>query len=213
MNLDNDIIFAYLWLEIERQAFSPKKDKDKDKKIWLNCYLRSLKTFWGLSDYPVVPSNWIQNNTIEHNGVNLAFRHQIESLEKYWVKIWDHSKTLKWTHDVDGVNFFDFPRQKFLTIKQGKQAIREFNQKQINTVFDCMICHPKVHQHIESPINEHEIRIGGGISNPYLYLFQLRFQLCINKQQREKEKERLASLFNDKIKNKKAIPAGDLFAI
>ncbi|NQU63485.1 MAG: hypothetical protein HQ517_04260 [SAR324 cluster bacterium] len=211
MSLDNDIIYAWLWSEIERQAFNPISEKDV--KSWIYLYISSLKNYWGLNEYPTSDFTPKKNRIIEHSGFKLVFEFNITSADKYWVSIKDLSQKLNWIHDVDGINYFGFPRQMFLN-KIGKRnlAIKQCTRKQIEIVLDSMICHPKVHHHIaEYPKPEHEIRIGGGISNPYLYLFQLRFQLCINKPEREKEKGRLTTLFMEKIKSKNPIPAGDLF--
>lgn len=73
-----------------------------------------------------------------------------------------------------------------------------------------MIFHGRAHQHIKSPFPENKIRIGGGIDNPYLYLFHLRYQLCPDKKRRDEEKERLIPLFESAVRYDKLLPANAL---
>ena len=40
-----------------------------------------------------------------------------------------------------------------------------------------------------------EFRVGIGLCKPFLFLFQLRFQLCIDATRREREMERLRAMF------------------
>lgn len=104
-----------------------------------------------------------------------------------------------WIHDVDD-QYFNFPNQLFLTkYNQEQKALREFEAQDIEKVVDGLLCHPVVHQHIESPIDKHEIRIGGGIDNAFLFLFQLRYQLCPFPDKRKTERDRLMNLFQDEI--------------
>ncbi|MBS3905901.1 MAG: hypothetical protein KGZ49_02585 [Syntrophaceae bacterium] len=97
-----------------------------------------------------------------------------------------------------------FPEQSILNKhKKRKDALQKINDRDMEVVIDGLICHPHAHQHIESPIEKHEIRIGGGISNPFLFLFHLRYQLCPIKEKREHEKGRLMNLFKQSIVEKK----------
>jgi hypothetical protein len=117
-----------------------------------------------------------------------------------------------WIHDVDD-KYFIFPNQLFLTeCNKEKIALKTFEAKDIESVIDGLLCHPVVHQHIESPINQHEIRIGGGIDNAFLFLFQLRYQLCPFQNKRKAEKDRLINLFQDTIREKKTIAINELMA-
>ena len=110
-----------------------------------------------------------------------------------------------WTHDVDS-RYFSFPEQAFLTNHNNKnRAIENMTSEHIEEVIDALLLHPKAHQHIESPINNHEIRIGGGILNPFVFFFHLRYQLCPDKTKKDKERKRLVNLFEYAIKNKKQL--------
>ena len=108
---------------------------------------------------------------------------------------------------------FFFPEQSFLTkYDKSKEAKKKMNSRYIADVLDGLIFHPRTHLHIKSPIDKHEIRIGGGIDNPFLYLFHLRYQLCPIKEKRVAEKERLIALFETAVKNDKFGAANKLLA-
>jgi hypothetical protein len=115
-----------------------------------------------------------------------------------------------WTHDVDS-RYFSFPEQAFLTNHNNQnQAIENMTSEHIDGVINALLLHPKAHQHIESPINNHKIRIGGGILNPFVFLFHLRYQLCPDKTRRDKEKERLINLFEFAVKSNTPVTANKL---
>jgi len=204
--MDNDIIQAYLWQEIIRLGFSPAGDKDK--KNWLRMYGRSLKDFWEIDDYPPTPKS---NGTITTEltctaSLNIALSYSITNITKFAVTFSpfsDRSNKL-WVHDVDGSSYFFFPERSLLTkYKKGKAAIKKISVKHIEKVLDGLIFHPMAHQHINTDF--HEIRIGGGINNPFLYLFHLRYQLCPDETRRNEERERLFNLFESAIKTKKKL--------
>ena len=58
-----------------------------------------------------------------------------------------------------------------------------------------MIEHPRGHLHVFEDAAYHEVRVGTGISDPFLFLFQLRFQLCLDPEVRQAELVRLAAIF------------------
>lgn len=92
-----------------------------------------------------------------------------------------------WCHDFDG-NYFIFPNQTFLTIyNQRNNASRNMDDSDIEAVIDSLLLHPTPHQHVESPLANHDIRVGGGLVNPFLYLFCLRIQFCPFGQMRQAE--------------------------
>ena len=85
-----------------------------------------------------------------------------------------------------------------------------------------MIFHPRCHIHLKNLLIEldsnngglsfHEIRIGGGIENAYVFLFHLRYQCClVSDQIRDNEKVRLIELFKGAIQNNETVNARDLF--
>jgi hypothetical protein len=147
----------------------------------------------------------------------MSYECAIENKNKYGIRLMHNPTTsnrdLMWVHDVDG-KYFTFPNQSFLTAhKIRKSAVQKMSSAQIGIVVDSLIMHPIPHQHIESPVDNHEIRLGGGLLNPFLYLFHLRIQLCPNEIRRISERNRLILLFETAIKANSIITPCELMKI
>jgi hypothetical protein len=213
--MDSEIIQAYLWQEIIIMGFSPSSDKDK--KSWLFQYGKSLKDFFEIADYPKRPRNnrsIIKGSLDSASYLNMMLEYSISisNSSKFAVEFLYQKDTfeLMWVHDVDD-KYFNFPNPLFLTeYNQRKNALKKFKAEDIESVIDGLLCHPVVHQHIESPIDKHEIRIGSGIDNAFLFLFQLRYQLCPFADKRKDERDRLINLFQEAIRKKKTIAINQL---
>jgi hypothetical protein len=213
--MDKLLVQAYIFQDIIRLGFSP--ESEKDKKSWLYQYGQSLKEFWNSNDYPKAPSetNNVVSATINSSSsVQAVYEYAIEKHDKFTIRlIHSPSQDLMWIHDMDGV-YFTFPFQYFLTNHgQRAQAIQKMTNNDIGSVIDSLLVHPTPHQHIESPIDNHEIRIGGGIFNPFQYLFHLRIQLCPIPGRREAERARLIQLFGDAIRNDRSIATNQLMKV
>ena len=202
--MDNDIIRAYIWDEVIRLGFSPSA---KDISKWLRVYGGSLQDFWEESEIPFSMKN--ENSQLK---VEICCKRQVcMDLEFRMTNSTIHatrflhippkkSGELMWVHDVDLTNYFSFPERSLLNkYDKRNRALRRINDYHVEAVVDGLICHPHTHQHIDSPIGEHEIRIGGGINNPFLFLFHLRYQLCPIPEKRRLERGRLISLFKESI--------------
>jgi len=214
--MDKQLLRAYLWQAVIRLGFCP--GSTKDQQGWLFQYGQSIKDFWETS-YPKPPR--LENGQITGmidctDILNLSVSYQVASAYKFNVRF-EYSyalnnKSLIWIHDVDG-KFFCFPLQLFLNRDgQEKEALKKFVSDDVEAVIDGLLLHPKAHQHIASPINNHDIRIGGGLDNPFLFLFHLRYQLCPISVKKQKEKERLKALFSDALKSYSPIAANRLMA-
>ena len=200
--ITKDIQLSYLWKKIILLAFNPSGDKDVNK--WISCYSRSVVKFWEISDYPRLD----RNNLIVANGnIPINFDFSYESLMKFVVSFYyTNSSNIDfiWLHDVDK-NYY-IPEQPILTNDNHmKKCIKGINTDDILTILNGLFFHPTAHQHIEAPISHHVIRIGGGIHNPFQFLFHLRYQLCLIEQKRDEEKNRLTELFFNAIKSKSSI--------
>lgn len=208
--MDNDIIQVYLWQKVIRLGFSPSKDRDI--KSWLHQYNKSLPTFWETDEYPKISKENDQFQIkVNFHQINISFDCFITNIKKFAVYFLHIANTigLIWTHDVDH-EFFALPSQLLLNkIGKEKQAISKISTQHIEKVLDGLIFHPRSHQHIESPINKHEIRIGGGIDNPFVFLLHLRYQLCLDPTKRKKEKGYLIDLFESVIRNKETTVAAN----
>lgn len=213
--MDNLLVQAYVFQDVIRLGFSPASKTDK--KGWLYQYGKSLKAFWDSNDYPTAPSetNNIVSATINSSSnVQATYEYAIEKHDKFTIRLIHYpSQHLMWTHDMDGA-YFTFPFQTFLTNHgQRAQAIHKMTDNDIGSVIDSLLVHPAPHQHIESPIDNHEIRIGGGIFNPFQYLFHLRIQLCPIPGRRDAERVRLIQLFDNAIRNNKSIAVNELMKV
>ncbi len=222
--MDKNIIRAYLWEDIIRLGFSPKDTKNQ--KSWLYLYGQSLKGFWEV-DYPkppVVVKDRLTATIDSSKSVGMIYEYSIGDALKFNVRLMHapprKSGEIMWGHDMDD-KYFYFPNQFFLTnyvspnasTKARNIAIQNMGVDDIGAVVDSLIIHPTPHQHIDSPLDNHEIRIGGGLMNPFLYLFHLRVQLCPDKDMRAAERERLISLFEAAIRENSAIKPNDLMQI
>ena len=168
--------------------------------------------FWETEDYPKIGKmNGQFQIKVNFHQINISFDCSITNIKKFAVYFLHVTNTtgLIWIHDVDH-KYFAFPSQSLLN-KMGKepQAISKISTQHIEKVLDGLIFHPRSHQHIESPINNHEIRIGGGIYNPFIFLLHLRYQFCLDITRRQKEKEYLVDLFESAIVNKETTIAAN----
>ncbi len=208
--MDNDIIQAYLWQEVIRLGFSPSGSKDI--KRWLHMYGKSLKNFWGIDDYSSTPKS---NGTITAeftctSSLNITLSYCITNISKFAVTFspFSNKNNKLWVHDVDDF-YFVFPERSLLSkYQKSKIAIKKISTKHIEKVLDGLIFHPRAHQHINTDI--HSIRIGGGIHNPFLYLFHLRYQLCPDPTTRDNEKSRLIQLFETAVRNNRQVTSNEL---
>lgn len=202
--MNKKMIRSYLWQDIIRLGFCP--DGTRKQERWLHVYGRSLRDFWEIDQYPATTRK--NNDTIEGiidcHRLNLELKYAINPIANFNVHFLylppSTTEELMWVHDVDR-KYFTFPAQALLdNHNQRRIAVREFTDEDIGAVVDGLLLHPAAHQHIKSPIDDHEIRIGGGIDNPFQYLFQLRYQLCPFEVKRRAERNRLVSLFAEAIR-------------
>lgn len=208
--MDKNIIQAYLWQDVIRLGFSPSGKKDIGS--WLHLYGRSLKDFWEIDEYPSISKG---NGSINielacTTSLNIALSCNITNITKFAVTFSPFSDRSHnpWIHDVDG-SYFVFPERSLLTkYKKRKMAIKKIRTKHVEIVLDGLIFHPTAHQHINNDF--HSIRIGGGINNPFLYLFHLRYQLCPDETSRDEEKTRLIGLFESAVKSNTPVTANKL---
>lgn len=212
------LLYAYLANEVMIKGFCPPGLMEQ--KSWLLQFNRSLRDFWEAGDCYPAPKVGEGNRlcaTIDiATALDLSFEYCIDTVSKFVVSFMYappvNSKELMWTHDVDGT-FYKFPEQDFLTLhNQRNLYLRRATLVDVEAVVDGLLLHPSSHQHIESPIDEHEIRIGGGISNPFQYLFHLRYQLCPMVLKKVAERRRLIDLFFNAITTGSSITKADLMA-
>lgn len=211
--INEQTVRAYLWQDAIRLGFSPASKKDQ--KIWLHQYGQSLKEFWGIDCYPNPPSDnksFIIAEISCLSTLDLHLEYAVESSQKFSVRFSYNQKILMWTHDVDN-QYFTFPAQPFLTYHNKRSSVIDrFTPNDVKAIIEGLLLHPAAHMHLKSPIDNHAIRVGGGIDNPFQFLFHLRYQLCPFPQKREAERDRLIVLFSEAIKDNTPITAHRLMA-
>jgi len=213
MPLQPEIVKAYVAEAVIRLAFSPHSDTEKRK--WLNLLHRGMPSFWGVENYPAPPrqEGGALRGTLEHGQLQLLVEYQVEANADISARIMfcrENDRDILWHHHGDS-GFFRFPERIALQrIDRERPALHAAQREDVEAVVDGLVCHPAAHQHLESPVNRHEIRIGGGIGNAFLFLFHLRFQLCPFPEQRAEERVRLIGLFFDAIQQKHEIAANSL---
>jgi hypothetical protein len=208
---------AIVWDTIERLAFRPSSDSDRG--AWLGVYARTLHTLWGIEP---MWDHFVPNDIINIPFLDMECHFNIENLEKYSVSLIQESSPdlCYWQSHIDP----EYLSKGSLYSTNGRypRQQRARLQRDIKAVLDGMIFHPRCHVHLQNLVYEldpnsgglssHEIRIGGGIENAYVFLFHLRFQFClVSNQTRDNEKVRLIDLFENAIWNKLTVSARDLF--
>ncbi len=212
---------AIVWDNIERLAFRPNPSAR-----WLSVYAKTMHRLWG--EEP----RWNYLRPVDEFFVtflNLKCCYSIENVEKYSVSLTQNPipDRCYWQNHIDP----DYLSKGSPCSANGRYPLRFGKQREklprdIRTVLDGMIFHPRCHTHLgglgirhvqldqdRGGLSSHEIRIGGGIENPYVFLFHLRYQFCLVAENvRVAEKRRLIGLFEEAIVNRdSAVNARDLF--
>jgi len=208
---------AIVWDTIERLAFRPNPPKS-----WLGVYAKTLHGIWGVEP---MWNRFALNDHFDIPFLMLKCDFLIESVAKYSVSLIQDSSTVRchWQNHIDPEYLSKGP----LYSASGRypREQRAQLQRDIEAVLDGMLFHPRCHAHLEylvgrnvqldqgsGGLSSYEIRIGGGIENPYVFLFHLRYQFClVSAQSRGREKTRLIDLFENAIRNDLTVNARDLF--
>jgi len=197
--MNKEIQLAYIWKKIILLGFSPSGEGDV--YAWISCYRRSVVNFWEVSEFPRQDKFKL---SVYNSNIPINYEFSFEDFKKFIVNFYyPHSsnKDFIWLHDVDKTYFV--PEQFILTYDNHmNKYLRTIKEDDLKMVLEGLLFHPAAHQHIEEPLTQHQIRIGGGIHNPFQFLFHLRFQLCLIDEKREKEKKRLNKLFLSAIQNR-----------
>ncbi|MBW2737426.1 MAG: hypothetical protein JRE64_00975 [Deltaproteobacteria bacterium] len=207
---------AIVWDTIAHTAFRPVSPEK-----WLGVYAKTLHTLWGIEPM------WARLGIDDHFDIHfllLKCNYLIESATKYSVSLTQNSPTVHcyWQNHIDS----EYLSKGALYSASGQYPSQQRAQLQrdIEAVLNGMIFHPRCHTHLEDlgrqvqldqdrgGLSSHEVRIGGGIENPYVFLFHLRYQFClVSNKVRQTERQRLVDLFESSIRNNQNVNAKDLF--
>jgi hypothetical protein len=214
---------AMIWDAIERMAFRPASTRDRDGWLWV--YVRSLHRLWQLQPNDVLTRH---NTGFDALFLNLACDYAVETPDQYSMTIINvaaHAPACWHLHVDPGYcsrSSFYHPGEDYPT-----QDMDAHLERDVETVLDGMIFHPRNHAHGDElgivselgsdggPLGAKEIRLGGGIENAFVFLTHLRYQFCLlSDDARQAERTRLIQLFVDAMRERRqAVPAADLFAL
>ena len=207
---------AIVWNTIERIAFRPNPPES-----WLGVYAKTLHRLWGEE---TIWNRFGLDDEFIVTFLNLKCSHFIESVSKYSISfVHDSSDCMHWQTHVDP-GFHSKASLQTSVDNYPRQQMDEL-RRDVDAVLNGMLFHPRCHAHLEDLVgrnvqldqdsgglSSHEVRIGGGIENPYIFLFHLRYQFClVSDQARNSEKTRLIDLFENAIRNSLTVNARDLF--
>jgi hypothetical protein len=207
---------AIVWDTIERIAFRPNPPAS-----WLGVYARTLHKLWGK---PAIYNRFGPDAEFIVTFLNLKCRHSIETVSKYEISfVHNFSGCTHWKTHLDP-EFHSKASLQTPVDSYPRQQMDELH-RDVDAVLKGMIFHPRCHTHLEDlgirhvqldqgkgGLKSHEIRIGGGIENPYVFLFHLRYQFClVHKDVRRDERQRLIDLFERSIRNNQNVNARLLF--
>jgi|GEM_PF-831603 len=199
-----------VWDIIERIAFQP--NSDQECSTWLGVYAKTLHKLWGVDP---VQQHFSSSHIFDIPFLNMQCDYNIESVEKYSISLMNLSAGGNYWHCHIDPRYFSYTSLYSSSTHYPHQQLNEL-EKDVETVLDGMLFHPRCHTHIDEigvqsiqldpdigGLSSHEIRIGVGIENPYVFLFHLRYQCClVADPARQEEKHRLIELFCNSIKNK-----------
>lgn len=194
-----------MWDTIERSAFRPNKPGR-----WLGVYAKTLNKLWDIEPTWV---RFARNDNFYIPFMNLKCSYFIEHVGKYSVSLAGNSSTnhLCWQSHIDP-EFLSKASLHTSTDRYPGEQMSEL-RNDVAAVLDGMFFHPRCHVHPEDLgvqhvqldpdrgcLSSHEVRIGGGIENPYVFLFHLRYQFCLLPDPiRNGEQNRLIELFKNTV--------------
>jgi hypothetical protein len=169
----------------------------------------------------------IRHSKFEVDFLNITCNYNIEDTWKYSgiISNMENDSQAIWALEVDPIHISKSNLHNS-TAKYSSQNKLKHLRNDIEAVLNGMLFHPCHHCHIDklgvvarlqgsktTKNGVHDVRIGGGISNAFVFLFHLRYQFCIISDQiREQERNRLINLFTNAIKKDlQSIPTNNLF--
>lgn len=209
---------SIVWAIIERMAFRPDAVAP-----WLALFEQRIHRLWELQPGDVSIERC---TSFEVPPLRLICEYRIERAEDYAgsIRLTANQRRLVFTVHSDRAfvskagfhtEHRNYPREDHTRSLAGD----------VQSVLDGMVIHPRNHTHIaeyeplDSPdtipplLPLHEIRVGGGIENAFVFLFHLGYQFClVSRETRDSERTRLVNLFTTAIKGREThVPPSKLF--
>jgi len=199
---------SHIWHAIISNAFAP--NEVGTQATWLNCFAKAIH---GYVDNPVL-THPQQRGDAFYGKIGCG---SLDFCCEY--KIWpDRSQFDFFLSSLPSPSWhsqFGIENKVFACGCRELEKYREPpGQDEVDAVLHGLIWHPRSHLHLHSDPARHEVRMATGLHAPFLFLFQLRFQLCIDACRRQKEMNRLKQLFNlEWLARERLISPQALFAL
>jgi hypothetical protein len=217
---------AYVWDTIERIAFRPERDDERNR--WLGVYEKSLHKLWGLQPCDVrfhrdcgLPDPGFLIDFLDLDCTYAITRLKDRPRYNYSITLARRGASgapACWHIEVDPK--FDSRREYSYTPKRPNFSKKDQLEKDVDAVLQGMLFHPRNHAHVDllgiisglDGLSVHEVRLGGGIENVFVFLAHLRYQFCLcSEAARSEERRRLGRLFVESIRsNKDSLPPNDV---
>ena len=199
-----DLRCTHIWYAIVRNAFSPHAPRAR--ATWLSCFSKVISIY---VDTPVVkfPGQYGESFLGEIGCSSLEFlcKYKIQPERADFTMLRGDSS--EWQYGIESPVFVPNGRN----VRVDRASLR---RDDVDKVLCAMIKHPRAHLHVYNDKPRREVRIGTGLSESFLFLFQLRFQLCIDPARRQQEMVRLKQIFDlDWLKHEHAISPQTLFGL
>ena len=172
-----------MWQAIVRRAFTP--GSDRDYADWICAFMKSVRAY--INDNPVCDNGWTACypfiGRFGHQSL-LTCRYQIEPKRSQFD-----------IYQPEWIAQYGTDSTVFACPPQTDERVDKVKPEEVECVLRGMIEHPRAHLHLFKDTKRHEVRIGSGLADPCLFLFQLRFQLCLDQARRDRELTRLRDIF------------------
>ena len=224
--MDDEKIAIFLCQQIMIRGF---KVAQNAQLRWISNCLNTFKDFWQTSNIPIKYTATQDKINIEINADELDLiaymtidKQKDDDFSAVYQNLTNENKNEfilrheSHSHHQPSLNLnYPFDQNEILT------ARHRFTDEQLDKAISYLILHPFTHIHIkmnDSPNNH--IRLSGGLSNAFLYLFHLRYQLCPIEIREPKhgplknpERTRLITLFGNAIRQNRPIENQELFEV
>jgi len=212
--MPDKITDIYIWKTIERILFAPKGKKDIAK--WFRQYSKFIYTLWEAEPEFQKKKNIAFNID---NKLTISFTTPFQ-LPKFSIDInqgeveqnLHYDETYLSELDLDEMFHSGIDKKLLRDLKQIKP-----NKDNIYSVLNSMIVHPALHLHFKNI--SHFVRLNTNTKNPFLFLYQLAFQLTDyatdfrESDIKNKEINRLTDIAFKNIEAQIPISSGELFML
>jgi hypothetical protein len=199
---------SHIWHAIIQNAFSPSDAGTR--ATWLNCFCQTIPKH---VDNPVLEyprqHGELLHGRVGCGSLDFTCEYEIQPDRAQFDFFLSSLPSPSW-HSQYGIE-----SKVFACGARELERYREPPcQHEVDDVLCGLISHPRSHLHLFMERPMREVRIGTGLHAPFLFLFQLRFQLCIDAARRQQEMDRLKRIFNlDWLARERAISPQTLFGL